>query len=108
MRNFLWNGAYGEGGDHLVSWNNISRPKEKGGLGIGNLRSKNKALLFKWLWRFPKERETLWAKIIKSKFGLHSNRWDSKMARRSTFRSSWNYILVIWGVLATGAFQSGQ
>ena len=44
MRNFLWKGADRDGGDHLVSWKMVSRPKRKGGLGIGNLRSKNKAL----------------------------------------------------------------
>ena len=54
-----------------------TRSKKKGGLGIGNLRSKNKALLFKWLWRFPNEQDTLWAKVIRSKFGLDSNKWDS-------------------------------
>ena len=47
MRDFLWKGADGDGGDHLVSWKIISRPKKKGGLGIGNLRSKNKTLLLK-------------------------------------------------------------
>ena len=49
MRNFLWKGADGDGGNHLVSWKMISRPKKKGGLGIGNLSKKNKALLYKWL-----------------------------------------------------------
>ena len=47
IRNFLWKGADGDWGDHLVSWKMISRSKRKGGLGIGNLRCKNKALLFK-------------------------------------------------------------
>ena len=70
----------------------VSTPKKKGGLGIRNLRSKYKALLFKWLWRFPNEQEALWAKVIKSKFGLHSNRWDSGLARRSTFCSPWKFI----------------
>ena len=76
----------------MVSWKTVSTPKKKGGLGIGNLRNKNKALLFKWLWRFPNEQEALLAKVIKSKFGLHSNQWDSGLARRSTFRSPWKFI----------------
>ena len=76
----------------LVSWKVISRSKMKGGLGIGNLRCKNKALLLKWLWRFPNEQDALWAKIIKSKFGLHENKWDSCLARRSTSRSPWKFI----------------
>ena len=76
----------------MVSWKTVSTPKKKGGLGIRNLRSKKKALLFKWLWRFPNEQEALWAKVIKTKFGLHSNQWDSRLARRFTFRSLWKFI----------------
>ena len=92
MRNFLWKRADGDGGDHLVSWKMSSRSKKTGGLGIGNLRRNNKALLLKWLWRFPNKQEALWVKIIKSKFGLHRNKWDSGLERRSTSRSPWKFI----------------
>ena len=66
--------------------------KEKGGLGIGNAEKRNKALLMKWLWRFPKESYSLWYRVIKSKFGLHSNQWDSRVMGRGTFRSPWKVI----------------
>lgn len=56
--------------DHLIIWEVVSRPKVKGGLGIGNLLVKNKALLGKWLRRFPLERESLWHAVIRSKHGL--------------------------------------
>ena len=49
MRNFLWKGADGDGGDHLVSWNLTCKANNKGGLGIAKLRERNKTLLFKWL-----------------------------------------------------------
>ena len=54
-RNFLWKGVDWDGGDHLVPWKLVARAKIKGGLGIGRLKEKNKALLIKWLWRFPLE-----------------------------------------------------
>ena len=92
MRNFLWEGVDGDGGDHLVQWKLVARAKIKGGLGIGRLKEKNKALLFKWLWRFPLEQESMWVKIITSKFGVQSNRWDARVARRCTYRSPWKYI----------------
>ena len=90
MRNFLWKGVDGDGdgdgGDHLVSWKLVARAKSKGGLGIGGLKEMNKAL-FKWLWRFPLEQESIWTKVITSKFGVHSNWWDARVACRSTYWS---------------------
>ena len=88
----LWKGADGDGVDYLVSWKEVGRAKTKGGLGIGRLKEKNKALLFKWLWRFPLEQEKIWLKVIKSKYGLHDNRWDAGLARRSSYRSPWKFI----------------
>ena len=96
MRNFLWKSAYGDGGDQLVSWNRVARAKNIGGLGIGRLKKKNKALLLKWLWRFPLEQESIWSKVIQSKFGMHSNRWDAGVARRSTYQSPWGYIFSLY------------
>ena len=43
----------------------------KGALEIGNLRTHNRAMLAKWLWRFALEFEALWHRIIVSKHGNH-------------------------------------
>lgn len=45
MRGFLWSGVDGGKRDHLVKWAMVQKPKEEGGLGIGNLTSKNTSLL---------------------------------------------------------------
>ncbi|KAH9734302.1 reverse transcriptase domain-containing protein [Citrus sinensis] len=66
MRDFLWEGI-GEGKkDHLVSWRVVSQPQSKGGLGLGNIINRNKALLGKWLWRFPLEVNSLWYCVLKT------------------------------------------
>jgi hypothetical protein len=41
-------------------------PKSVGGLGVGSLRDKNKALLFKWLWRFGSKESSMWKDVITS------------------------------------------
>ncbi|GKB15844.1 RNA-directed DNA polymerase, eukaryota, reverse transcriptase zinc-binding domain protein [Tanacetum coccineum] len=41
---------------------------EKGGLGVSSFYALNRALLFKWVWRFCTQQSALWTKIIK---GIH-------------------------------------
>jgi len=64
FRSFLWSGK--ERGKKIcnVSWSTISLPKNTGGLGIESLRDKNKALMFKWIWRFGSEESSMWKDVI--------------------------------------------
>ena len=48
-RDFLWSGSGHDKKDHLVSWEVCYKPKNEGGLGLGNLVSKNITLMAKWL-----------------------------------------------------------
>lgn len=74
---------------HLIKWEVVVRSKENGGLGVGNLVARNKALLGKWLWRFPIEPEALWHKVLRSIYGINANGWDVKLVLRGTNRSLW-------------------
>lgn len=60
-RNFFWGDRVQEGIKdsklHLVKWNTVCNPKNKGGLGPDNLISRNSALLFKWWWKWFLERK---------------------------------------------------
>ena len=49
QRDFLWSGTGAGKRDHLVRWDVVGRPKVLGGLGLGKLSLRNKALLGKWL-----------------------------------------------------------
>ena len=46
-RDFFWGSTREKKKLHLVGWNKIIQPKEKGGLGIQAARAKNVALLVK-------------------------------------------------------------
>ena len=65
QRDFLW----GDSKTHLVGWDKVRAPIANGGLGIRKLTTFNKALLGKWLWRFRKEEDRLWRRVVASKFG---------------------------------------
>lgn len=92
MRTFFWDNQEDGEVKSLVAWDIVTRSKQKGGLGIGNLKLKNVALLVKWLWRFPLEQDALWARVIRSKYGLQPNGWDSNLLTRGSFRNPWKFI----------------
>ena len=52
-----------------VNWKEVCQPKDKGGLGIKDLKTFNSALLAKWCWDLFHKQEEPWAKILISKYG---------------------------------------
>lgn len=78
---------------HLINRKIVSREKENGGLALGGNVNRIIALLEKWFWRFPLEHNTLWAAVIRSKFGHASNSWDAVLTAKSSHRCPWKGIL---------------
>lgn len=70
QRAFLWGGDEHNTKIPWVSWSEICKNKEDGGLGIRDIGLFNKVLVEKWVWRLLEERESLWVKIIESKYGI--------------------------------------
>lgn len=55
-------------GEHLIKWETMCKTKDRGDLGIGNLKARNIILLEKWLWSHF-ETNSLWYILIESKYG---------------------------------------
>ena len=81
QREFLWGKGVLEKKIHLVKWSTICKAKSKGGLGVRSFLLFNKTLLCKWCWCFTSERDLLWKKIIKGKFGEEKGGWRSGVLR---------------------------
>ena len=65
---FFWAGEEGKQKYHMVSWPDICKPKDQGGLGILSSRRMNIALLTRWLWRIANGEGGLWLTIIQNKY----------------------------------------
>ncbi|GJY68663.1 RNA-directed DNA polymerase, eukaryota, reverse transcriptase zinc-binding domain protein [Tanacetum coccineum] len=73
----------------LVKWDNVLASKEKDGLGVSSFYALNRALTFKWIWRFRTHDSSLWSRVIKS---IHGE--DGKIGNsfKSGIVSNWNNI----------------
>ncbi|GKB07211.1 RNA-directed DNA polymerase, eukaryota, reverse transcriptase zinc-binding domain protein [Tanacetum coccineum] len=60
-----------------VKRNKVLASKDNGGLGVSSFFALNRALLFKWVWRFHTQQSSLWSKVIK---GIHGK--DGKLGRQ--------------------------
>jgi hypothetical protein len=61
MRAFFWAGkAEVNGGQCLVAWRGICKPKEFGGLGVKDLRLQGLALRLRWMWLRRTDPERPW------------------------------------------------
>ncbi|GKF48726.1 hypothetical protein Tco_0141977, partial [Tanacetum coccineum] len=52
-----------------IGWNMVLTSKKNGGLGVSSFFAHNRALLFKWVWRFLTNGSSLWTRFIKDIFG---------------------------------------
>ncbi|GJW07510.1 RNA-directed DNA polymerase, eukaryota, reverse transcriptase zinc-binding domain protein [Tanacetum coccineum] len=70
-RNFF-NGNDGSIRKHTwFNWSKALASKKNGGLGVSSFFAYNRALLFKWVWRFFTDGSSLWSSFIKALFGNH-------------------------------------
>lgn len=51
-----------------MAWPNVMKLKEKGGLGVLNIRLQNDALLMKQLHKFYNNADIPWVKLIQNKY----------------------------------------
>ncbi|GKD14399.1 hypothetical protein Tco_1198806 [Tanacetum coccineum] len=72
------------------NWDKALASKKNGGLGVSSFFAQNRALLFKWVWRFYMDKSSLWSSFIKVMHGSHGAIGDSSQFHN---RSTWRGIL---------------
>ncbi|GAU38652.1 hypothetical protein TSUD_276920 [Trifolium subterraneum] len=80
QREFLWGGVRGGKKVSWVRWSVVCKEKDKGGLGVRDIRLVNISLLSKWRWRLLLPGRSLWKDVLVSIYGdqiLHRVDWSS-------------------------------
>jgi len=57
-----------------AGWNTVCLPNEVGGLGVRRLHEFNISLLGKWWWRMLVDRDDLWYRVLKARYGEEGGR----------------------------------
>ncbi|GJY99671.1 RNA-directed DNA polymerase, eukaryota [Tanacetum coccineum] len=70
----------------FIKWDNVLASKENGVLGVSSFFALNRALIFKWVWRFRSQSNSLWSRVIKV---LHGKDGKLDQPFKSSFTSNW-------------------
>ncbi|GAU10246.1 hypothetical protein TSUD_418780 [Trifolium subterraneum] len=71
QREFLWGGVKGGKKVNWARWSVVCRDKNKGGLGVRDIRIVNLSLLSKWRWRLLLPGRSLWKEVLVSNYEEH-------------------------------------
>ncbi|GAU32090.1 hypothetical protein TSUD_152950 [Trifolium subterraneum] len=89
QQKFLWGGSSADKEKITwVSWKDVCRPKEDGGLWVKDLKWFNISLLTKWRWRLLVEHDSLWKHVLEAKYG-GVGRLNLSLPRRNKFSLWW-------------------
>ncbi|GKD24712.1 hypothetical protein Tco_1230926, partial [Tanacetum coccineum] len=73
-----------------VKWSKVLCSKEKGGLGVSSLYALNRALMYKWVWRFTTQKNLLWTRVIKA---IHGEDGKNGSGFKVGYKFIWRSIL---------------
>ncbi|GJW36817.1 RNA-directed DNA polymerase, eukaryota [Tanacetum coccineum] len=78
IRSKFFNGV--DGGDKKITWikwTKVLAAKRNGGLGVSSFYALNRALLFRWVWRFISQEDSLWFRLVRAIHGDDINRFQA-------------------------------
>jgi len=100
IANYWWGSSADSSRIHWQSWEHLTKPKAKGGMGFRDLRLFNLAMLGKQGWRLMERPDSLCARVLKGRY-FHDK--DFLEATRKKHAShTWRAILAGRDVLTKG------
>ena len=80
IRDFFWGDKENHRKVHWSAWENLTKPRGKGGLGSRDIHLLNQALLARQAWRLIQNPDSLCARVLKTRYFPHGNMLDTVFA----------------------------
>lgn len=94
MRSCVWSRHGGKRGIHLLKWETLIKPKEKGSANLRPAREMNWSLLAKLAWRLLTSEGSVWGEVVIAKYGLKK---EDEAYLRDRQRASQIWKGAFWG-----------
>ncbi|KAH9699945.1 putative ribonuclease H protein [Citrus sinensis] len=94
-RKFIWSGNSDQQRMSMVSWDTLCKPKAYGGLGLKDLNVMNQALLMKLSWGVISAKDSLWVRVLCTKYGVNNSKPPLSLPTRYGSHM-WKAIGKIW------------
>lgn len=91
-RRFLWGGSSDRRTIHNVSWDQLVKSKEDGGLGLRQMKQVNWTFLTKLGWKTLTEKHSLWARVLRAKY-CKGNEYLIMFMDRQDASNAWRGII---------------
>ncbi|GAU51235.1 hypothetical protein TSUD_412370 [Trifolium subterraneum] len=101
LAKFWWGSKEDKRKTHWMSWERLSRTKQKGGMGFRGFKEFNKALLGKHCWRLMQEKDSLLERVFKSRYYPRNSFLEATVGYQPSY--AWRNILSAKEVVEKGA-----
>ncbi|GAU26489.1 hypothetical protein TSUD_361220 [Trifolium subterraneum] len=91
QRKFIWGETEGNNKYHAIRWEDVTRPKRFGGLGLRRLDTMNQACLLKLGWKFNSGASDLWCEVLHGKYSCQTI--SENMVIKAPASSLWKNIV---------------
>jgi hypothetical protein len=85
---------------HWLSWDNLGKSKNSGGMGFRGFEEFNKALLGKQCWRIIQNQESLIARVFKSRYFPRTNFMEAQIGYQPSY--AWRSMFSVKKVMEMG------
>jgi hypothetical protein len=92
-RNFLWTWDTRKNGSALVAWKLLCLLKVEGGLGLFDLKARNRSFLAKQLWNLHLKMDSVWIRWVRHFYLSHEDIWNAQPNQHSS--PLWKFILSV-------------